>query len=165
MTDGYHFCFSCCTVRMWSRHHFKKFFVVQVFGKVFSDRLVIVEHNGINSRRKTVNTDSRVWILHLPNAENNAVWTIHVKSGLKNSLVWKFESGGVWDFSCRNRVLDAQRNFFKLWAGAGTSIWTPLFLFSALKRGKNKSTVKIPTVHFIKDIIQNLSEQFQAKKI
>ncbi len=36
-------------------------------------------------------------------AENNALWTIYVKYGLKIYWdVWKFESGRVWNFEMEN---------------------------------------------------------------
>ncbi len=36
-------------------------------------------------------------------AENNALWTIYVKYGLKIYWeVWKFESGKVWNFEIEN---------------------------------------------------------------
>ncbi len=36
-------------------------------------------------------------------AENNALWNIYVKYGLKiNSEVWKFESRKVWNFKMEN---------------------------------------------------------------
>ncbi len=40
------------------------------------------------------------WLLNTKyKAENNALWTIYVKYGLKiYREVWKFESGKVWNF-------------------------------------------------------------------
>lgn len=102
--------------------------------------------------------------------------------------IWVWKSMEVWNKKlCRNRVLDALRNFF-----LQTVSWhrhadqNTTFLFSALKRGNKKATVKIKTVLFCSfyegyhsewlvltpdsalrlehavSNVTNLSEQFQA---
>ncbi len=58
----------------------------------------------INVKKKTKKY-LEMTIIYIKNkAENSAVWTIYVKYGLKIywEVLWKFESGKVWNFEMEN---------------------------------------------------------------